>query len=70
MKLMDYRKVDILTVGQLEPEDLIEVDNEIVNVVEVIALNEGYSLEIVNDFGEREIIHCDDFEMFSLFIFD
>ena len=70
MKTMDYRKVDQLTVGQLEPEDLIEINDEIVNVVEVISLNDGYSIEIVNDFGERDIIHCDDFEVFDLYIFD
>lgn len=62
----DYVKVDILNAGQLEADDLILVDNEVVNVVEVISLPVGYSIEIVNDFGEHDIIFAEDFELFSL----
>lgn len=66
IKTMDYVKVDILTAGQLEPDDLILVDGEVVNVVEVIPLPDGYSIEFVDDYGDHEIIHAEDFQQFAL----
>jgi len=63
---MDYVKVDILTAGQLEVDDLIVVNNEVVSIVEIISLADGYTLEIINDFGEREIIQVGEYEQFDL----
>lgn len=70
IKDMSYVKVDILTSGQLEPEDLILVNGDVVNVVEVIPLADGYSIEIVDDYGDREVIHAEDFEQFSLMMLE
>ena len=56
---MEYVKVDILTSGQLEVDDLILVDNEVVSIVEIISLADGYTIEVINDFGEREIIEVE-----------
>ena len=64
--VMDYVKVDILTAGQLEVDDLILVNNEVVSIVEIISLADGYTLEIINDFGEREIIEVGEYEQFDL----
>ena len=64
--VMDYVKVDILTSGQLEVDDLIVVNNEVVSIVEIISLADGYTLEIINDFGEREIIQVGEYEQFDL----
>ena len=64
--VMDYVKVDILTAGQLEVDDLIVVNNEVVSIVEIISLADGYTLEIINDFGEREIIQVGEYEQFDL----
>ncbi len=64
--VMDYVKVDILTAGQLEVDDLILVNDEVVSIVEIISLADGYTLEIINDFGEREIIEVGEYEQFDL----
>ena len=64
--VMDYVKVDILTAGQLEVDDLIMVNDEVVSIVEIISLADGYTLEIINDFGEREIIQVGEYEQFDL----
>jgi hypothetical protein len=64
--VMDYVKVDILTAGQLEVDDLVLVGDEVVSIVEIISLADGYTLEIINDFGEREIIEVGEYEQFDL----
>jgi hypothetical protein len=64
--VMDYVKVDILTSGQLEVDDLIMVNDEVVSIVEIVSLRDGYTLEIINDFGEREVIEVGEYEQFDL----
>lgn len=64
--IMDYVKVDILTAGQLEVDDLILVDDEVVSIVEIISLADGYTIEIINDFGEREVIQVEEYQQFDL----
>ena len=63
---MEYVKVDVLTSGQLEVDDLIMVNDEVVSIVEIVSLRDGYTLEIVNDFGEREIIEVEEYQQFDL----
>ena len=63
---MEYVKVDILTSGQLEVDDLIQVGDEVVSIVEIVSLPDGYTLEIINDFGEREVIEVEEYEQFDL----
>jgi len=65
IQIMDYVKVDILTAGQLEVDDLILVDNEVVSIVEIISLSDGYTLEVINDFGEREVIQVEEYQQFE-----
>jgi len=64
--LMDYYKVDILTAGQLMVDDCILVADEVVSIVDIVSLRDGYTLEIVNDFGEREIIEVGEYDQFDL----
>jgi hypothetical protein len=64
--VMDYVKVDILTAGQLEVDDLILVGDDVVSIVEIISLADGYTIEIINDFGEREVIEVGEYEQFDL----
>lgn len=64
--IMDYVKVDILTAGQLEVDDLILVDDEVVSIVEIISLADGYTIEVINDFGEREVIQVEEYQQFYL----
>jgi len=63
---MEYVKVDILTSGQLEVDDLILIDDEVVSIVEIVSLPDGYTIEVVNDFGEREVIQVEEYQQFNL----
>ena len=66
IQIMDYVKVDILTAGQLEVDDLILVDDEVVSIVEIVSLSDGYTIEVINDFGEREVIQVEEYQQFDL----
>jgi len=68
IEVMDYVKVDVLTAGQLEVDDLILVNDEVVSIVEIISLPDGYTIEIINDFGEREFIEVAEYEQFDLML--
>ena len=66
IQIVDYVKVDVLTSGQLEIDDNILIADEVVSIVDIVSLRDGYTLEIVNDFGEREIIQVGEFDQFDL----
>jgi len=66
IQIVDYVKVDMLTSGQLEIDDNILIANEVVSIVDIVSLPDGYTLEIVNDFGEREIIQVGEYDQFDL----
>ena len=63
-------RVDLLTSGQLEVDDLILVGDEVVSIVNIISLPDGYTLEIINDFGEREIIEVEEYQQFYLMMLE
>jgi hypothetical protein len=63
---MDYVKVDVLTAGQLMVDDLIVINDEVVSIVTIISLVDGYELEIINDFGERETVTVGEYDQFDL----
>ena len=64
--IMDYEKVDLLNAGQLMVDDCIQIGDEVVSIIEIISLPDGYTLEVVNDFGERDIIEVAEFQQFDL----
>ena len=64
--IMDYYKVDVLTAGQLMVDDSILVNDEVVSITEIISLADGYTLEIINDFGERDTIDVTEYQQFDL----
>jgi len=66
IQIVDYYKVDILTSGQLEIDDCILINDEVVSIVDIVSLPDGYTLEVVNDFGEREIIQVGEYDQFDL----
>ena len=66
IQIVDYVKVDVLTSGQLEIDDNILIADEVVSIVDIVSLPDGYTLEIVNDFGEREIIEVGEYDQFDL----
>ncbi len=68
IQIMDYVKVDILTAGQLMVDDCILINDEVVSIAEIISLPDGYTLEVVNDFGERDVIEVGEYDQFDLMI--
>ena len=70
IQIVDYVKVDVLTSGQLEIDDNILIADEVVSVVDIVSLRDGYTLEIVNDFGEREIIEVGEYDQFDLMMLE
>ena len=64
--IMDYYKVDVLTAGQLMVDDCIQIGDEVVSIVDIVSLPDGYTLEVVNDFGERDIIQVGEYDQFDL----
>ena len=66
--IMDYFKVDILNAGQLMVDDCILIGNEVVSIVDIVSLPDGYTLEVVNDFGEKDIVEVGEYDQFDLMI--
>ena len=64
--IVDYNKVDILTAGQLMVDDCIQIGNEVVSITEIVSLRDGYTLEVINDFGERDTIEVGEYDQFDL----
>jgi hypothetical protein len=55
---MELIKADSLQVNALEIGDLISYDDEIVSItfIESDSTGDNYDIEIVNDFGEKQIV--------------
>ena len=68
IQIVDYVKADVLTSGQLMVDDCILIGNEVVSIAEIVSLPDGYTLEVVNDFGERDIIEVGEYDQFDLMI--
>ena len=67
---MELIKVDTMTAYSLEPGDMVEIGGEIVTIVDVEPLDEGYEIDIVNDFGEDDTVYATDDQLFDLYILD
>ncbi len=70
MLTMDYRMVDVLNADQLEVDDLIGIADEIVKIISISPLSDGFSLVIENEFGEKDLINILDADQFELFILE
>ena len=68
IQIVDYVKADVLTSGQLLVDDCILIGNEVVSIAEIVSLPDGYTLEVVNDFGERDVIEVGEYDQFDLMI--
>jgi hypothetical protein len=55
---MELVKADVLTVDALELGDFISYNDEIVKVlfIESDSTGDNYDIEVVNDFGEKEVV--------------
>jgi hypothetical protein len=68
IQIVDYVKADVLTSGQLLVDDCILIGDEVVSIAEIVSLRDGYTLEVVNDFGERDIIEVGEYDQFDLMV--
>lgn len=68
IKNMEFIKVDVLNVDQLEVGDFIQIDDDIVEVCGVVPLTSGYAITYSNDFGEKDLVEVDDYATFDLFV--
>ena len=68
IQIVDYVKADILTAGQLMVDDCILIVDEVVSIADIVSLPDGYTLEVVNDFGERDTIQVGEYDQFDLMI--
>jgi hypothetical protein len=67
---MDYRLVDVLNADQLEVGDLIGLSGEVVKVISIDGLPNGYLVTHENEFGEKDSIEISDDESFELYLLD
>ena len=70
MLIMDYRLVDVLNSDQLEVNDLIGLGDEVVKIINIETIKNGFALTYENEFGEKDIVECGDEEQFELFIYN
>ena len=70
MLTMDYRLADVLNSDQLEVNDLIGLGNEIVKIISISTLKNGFALTVENDFNEKDVVEISDDEQFELFVLD
>ena len=68
IKGMEYLFVDVLNVDQLMVDDLIKIEDDIVQVIAIASLSNGYAISYENDFGEKDIVEVDDYEQFDLYV--
>ena len=65
---MDYIYVDNLATDQLMEDDLIELNDEIVRVIAISSLPEGYAITFENEFGETDVQDFADDVIFKLYV--
>ena len=68
MKTMDFKKVDTLNVDQLEIDDFISVNGEIVQVVAITPLSDGYAIMYLDNYDETDLIEVDDYATFNWYV--
>jgi hypothetical protein len=64
----DFRMVDILNADQLEIGDLIGIGEDIVKIISISPLQNGFSIGIENNFGEKDLVDISEDDKFELFI--
>jgi hypothetical protein len=68
IKDMEYLFVDVLNVDQLMINDLVKIEDDIVQIIGIASLPNGYAISYENDFGEKDIVEVDDYEQFDLYV--
>ena len=65
---MEFKKVDVLNVDQLEIDDYISVNGDIVQITGITPLSDGYAIMYLDDYDETDLIEVDDYATFSWYI--
>ena len=65
---MDYIHVDNLVVDQLMENDLVEINDEVVQIINIAPVKNGYAITFENEYGEKDILEFDDYSEFKLFV--
>jgi hypothetical protein len=71
IKTMELVYADNLNPGQLMPEDLIKISDDIVEVVSIEsdATGDKYFIETQNEFGEKETVTLSYHDVIQLYVF-
>jgi hypothetical protein len=68
IKTMEYAFVDVLNADQLMVDDLVEIEDDIVQIIAITSLSNGYAIGYQNDFGEKDLLEVDDYAQFNLYV--
>ena len=68
MRNMNLKKVDVLNVDQLEIDDYIEVNDEVVQVIGITPLPNGYAIIFLDNYDEEDLIEVDDYATFNWYV--
>jgi hypothetical protein len=65
---MEFKKVDVLNVDQLEVDDYISVNGDIVQITGITPLSDGYAIMYLDDYDESDLIEVDDYATFNWYV--
>ncbi len=65
---MEFKKVDVLNVDQLEIGDYISIQDEIVEVTGITPLPNGYAIMFLDSYDEEDLIEVDDYATFKWYV--
>jgi hypothetical protein len=65
---MEFKKVDVLNVDQIEVDDFISVNDEIVQVTGITPLPNGYAIMFLDSYDEEDMIEVDDYASFKWYV--
>ena len=65
---MNLKKVDVLNVDQLEIDDYIEINDEVVQVIGITPLPNGYAIMFTDNYDEEDLIEVDDYTTFNWYV--
>ena len=65
---MEFKKVDVLNVDQIEVDDYISIQDEIVQVTGITPLPNGYAIMFLDSYDEENLIEVDDYATFKWYV--
>jgi hypothetical protein len=65
---MEFKKVDVLNVDQLEIDDYVSINGDIVQIVSITPLPDGYAIMYLDNYDETDLIEVDDYATFNWYI--